>query len=89
LVRDGSGHRYSLTQIPSNKSHWRLVNQGAITTAYIAIYDRRFFFPMNLGTRFLAAPFVKCCGTDAVFPTEFGDRVIAFCLLENGDDLAV
>jgi hypothetical protein len=41
---------------------------------------------MNLGTRFLAAPFVKRCGTDAVLPTEFGDRVTAFCLLENGDD---
>ena len=36
-----------------------------------------------------AAPFVKCGGTDAVFPAEFRDRATTFCLLEYGDDLAV
>jgi len=87
LVRDASGHRYALTQVPFNKSHWRLVNQGAITTAYIAIYDRRFFFPMNLGTSFLAAAFVKCCGTDAVFPPSACLRMVMIWLSEKRDVL--
>jgi len=37
----------------------------------------------------LATPFVERGGTDAVFPAEFRDRAAAFCLLENGNDLAV
>ena len=37
----------------------------------------------------LAAPFVERSGADAVLTAEFGYRTATFCLLENGNDLAV